>query len=495
MSSNSYPPGSLDKALELNLDPLVYGTFAEIGAGQEVANWFFRAGATSGTVAKTISAYDMTFSDAIYGSVPRYVSRARLRGMLEHEYELLTERLGGKRGERSTFFAFANTVRARGYRDTGECHGWLGVRFQTEPGSPPHDVLMHVRLLDDENTEQMEALGIAGVNLIYGCFRYRHDRDSFLHGLMDGLNRERIEIDMVKFIGPEFAGVDNRVVALGLVENDLTDAALFGPDGEVMQPAERFYNKPIFLMRGSFNPVTQVNLDMMEAGRAQFEHDYGDDAEGIVQLMEMTTRNLLQRDGRVDHENFIARAELLQALGQTVMVSKFAEFHRLGAYLCRYTRQPTGIVLGVPLLEEIFEEKWYQNLGGGILESFGRLFKHRLHLYVYPAIDRDSGEMKRAHDATVEPHLRHLFLHLLENSHIRGIDRCLKACVPYSSADVRRMIHAGEEGWQRLVPPVVLENSWWSREFTEECRRNEAEEADDDSRRRAPVTTAGGAAG
>lgn len=482
MSSTSYPPGSLDKALELNLDPMIYGTFAEIGAGQEVAAWFFRAGATAGTVAKAISAYDMTFSDVIYGSVPRYVSRARLNGMLDREYRLLSERLGEKQGDRTTFFAFANTVRARGYKDLGECHGWLGVRFQTEPGSPPHDVLMHVRLLDEENTDQMEALGIAGVNLIYGCFRYRHERDSFLNGLMDGLNRQRIEIDMVKFVGPEFAAVDNRVIAVSLVENDLTDAALFGPDGEVMQPAERFYNKPIFLMRGSFNPVTQVNLDMMEAGRANFQMDYGDDAEGIVELMEITMRNLLQRDGRVDHENFIARAELLQALGQTVMVSKFAEFHRLGAYLSRYTRQPIGIVLGVPLLEEIFEEKWYQNLDGGILESFGRLFKNRLQLYVYPAIDRDTGELKHAGDAAVERHLRHLFRHLLENGHIRPIERCLKACVPYSSADVRRMIQAGEEGWQKLVPPVVLENSWWSRAFELERERNESADDNDPDR-------------
>lgn len=475
MASQSYPPGPLEKALEINLDPMVYGTFAEIGAGQEVANWFFRAGGTAGTVAKTISAYDMTFSDVIYGSVPRYVSRARLKSMLDHEYELLTERLGSTRGDKSTFFTFANTVRARGYKDAGECHGWLGVRFQTEPGSPSHDILVHVRLLDSENTDQMEALGIVGVNLIHACFRYRHDRDSFLTALMDDLNRSRIEIDMVKFTGPEFASVDNRVIALGLVEHDLTDAALFGPDGEVMQPAERFYNKPIFLMRGSFNPVTQVNLDMMEAGLASFQADYREEAEGTVELMEITMRNLLQRGGRVDHEDFIARAEVLQALGHTVLVSKFAEFHRLGAYLCRYTRQPIGIVLGVPLLEEIFEEKWYSNLDGGILESFGRLFKHRLHLYVYPAIDRDTGQMKRASEAVVDAHLRHLFQHLVDNRYIRGIEDCLKACVPYSSADVRRMMANGEDGWKQLVPPIVLENSWWSSGFKADPTETETE--------------------
>ncbi|MGB0774814.1 MAG: TonB-dependent receptor, partial [Akkermansiaceae bacterium] len=266
-------PSSYDKALRINLDKAIYGTFAEIGAGQEVANWFFRASATAGTVAKTISAYDMTMSDAIYGKAKRYVSRQRVNSMLNYEFDLLRERLAPDRGADTTFFSFCNTVRARGYRDTGECHGWLGIRLQLKPGAEPCQILIHVRLLDQENVDQMETLGIIGLNLIYAAFYHRDRLSLFVESLMDGLSNEHVEVDMLKFSGKGFEMVDNRLCHLQLVTSGLTDAAMFLPDGEVVQPAEALYKKPIILLRGSFDPVTNLHLDMLEQTREAFHCD------------------------------------------------------------------------------------------------------------------------------------------------------------------------------------------------------------------------------
>jgi len=455
----------LEKALQMNLDPTKYGTFAEIGAGQEVSNWFFRAGASNGTVAKTISAYGMTMSDAIYGSGVRYVSRARLEAMLDHEFDIVCDRLDEERGEDTTFFSFCDTVRARGYNDTdnSECFGWMGIRFRTEPRGPAHDILIHARLLDPDNTDQMDCLGILGVNLIHGAFFRRNNLADFIKGLLDNLSRRRAEIDMLKFSGPEFEKIDNRTCALLLVEHGLTDAALFSPNGEVMQSAEIFYGKPIFCMRGSFNPVTRVNLDMMESGTKTFAEDLkkeGSDRDPL-DVVEITVNNLLGGVGELDTEDFLARADVLQQLGKTVLVSNFAEFHQLGQFFARYTKEPVGIILGTGLLEAIFQEKWYEGLDGGILESFGRLFKHSSRLYIYPTINSASQTMKLANNAEIAPHLQHLFDHLLTNGFIREIPDCLKECALRSSADIRQLIEDKDPEWKELVPPVVLEHPRW----------------------------------
>ena len=450
----------------MNLDTKKYGTFAEIGAGQEVSNWFFRAGASNGTVAKTISAYGMAMSDALYGSGVRYVSRERLQGMLDHEFDILCERLDEERGVDTTFFSFCDTVRARSYGDSEatECFGWMGIRFRTEPHGPAHDILAHVRLLDSDNIEQMDALGILGVNLIYGAFFERENLDRFIVSLLDNLNRQRVEIDMLKFSGPEFEEVDNRACALKLVEHGLTDAALFSDVGEVMQSAEIFHGRPVFCMRGSFNPVTRVNLDMMESGTQAFADDLtAETCEGeAVNVVEITVNNLFGGLEALDVEDFLARADVLQQLGKTVLVSRFAEFHQLGQFFARYTREPVGVILGTGLLEVIFLDKWYEDLDGGILESFGRLFKHRSRIYIYPTVDSGSGKMKLARDAEIPLHSRHLFAYLLENSYIREIPECLEDCALSTSADVRRLIEQGNPAWKELVPEVVLKHPRWN---------------------------------
>lgn len=452
-------PSTYDKALCINLDEEKYGTFAEIGAGQEVANWFFRASATAGTMAKTISAYDMTMSDAIYGKSKRYVSRERLNAMLEYEYDLLVERLSKKRGANSTFFSFSNTVRARGYKDTGECHGWLGIMLQLKPGDAPCQIVIHVRLLDQENFDQMEALGIIGVNLIYAAFYHRDCLALFVESLMDGLTNDRVEVDMLKFSGDGFRMIDNRLCHLQLVNSGLTDAAMFLPDGEVVQPAEALYKKPIILLRGSFDPVTNLHLDMLSQTRDAFNKVLADDQQGqAIELCEISMNNLLRKDTDdlaqrdVDHLAFLDRADALQALGKTVLVSRCPEFHRIASYLSRYTTSPIGIVLSIGLLNELFKAKWSEGLAGGILESFGRLFKHGLSLYVYPWGNRKSGELVTAENFRAPEDLRYLYRHFRENGMIHAIPCGDRELLRYTGRDIQRMIAAGEETWKNLVP-------------------------------------------
>lgn len=443
------------KALQINLDPSKYGTFVEIGAGQEVARWFFRVGGAAGTIAKTMSAYDMTVSDAIYGPCERYVSRQRLTAMLEREYALLIERLGQKRGGTTKFFTFADTVAAKSYsRKDVEAHGWLGVRFQTEPLSEPSQIIIHARLLDPENVQQQEALGIIGVNLMHGTLYHHSDPAALLDGLLDNLTTDRVEVDMVKFTGPAFNGVDNRVMALQLVQRGLTKAALFLANGEVVQPADVLYKKAILVERGSFRPVTRTTLDMLECATSHFVQEPKVQGEEVTVLMEMTLKNLIDGN-RIDPKDFLDRVDILGALGKNVLISNYGEYHRLAAYLFRHTKKMIGIVMGVPTLREIFEEKYYADLEGGILESFGRLFKNDLKLFVYPYREPKTGALITAGNLRVAPHLRHLYSYLVENRLIESLRDFDESCLPIFSRDVLGMIRADDPTWEGMVPPAV----------------------------------------
>ncbi len=442
------------KAFELNMDPGFYGTFAEIGAGQEVARWFFRAGGAAGTIAKTMSAYDMVFSDHIYGAEERYVSRARLRKMLVREFGLLRERLAAARGDGTRFFVLANTVTARGYRTYHDCHGWMGVRVQSRPGGAPNDILLHVRMLDRENVGQQEALGILGVNLLHAARNQAGLPGGMLDRLLDGLTRERIEIDVLLFEGSDFEGVDNRLVNLELVERNLANAVIFAPGGVVRHPSEMFYKRPLVLERGRFRPATNVNLRMMECAREQYLRDTGQDAAGLVEIMEISIRNLLKDVGPDHQPDFLASLDILDRLGKTVLVSNYGEFHRLGEYLRRYSRCETGLVLGVALLRELFDESYYKDLPGGILEAFGRLFNNDLRLYVYPAVDED-GRVLSAGNLQVARHLRLLYRHLLENGLIRPLDTPTPKPLGLSSAGLAGRIARNDPGWEERVTPEI----------------------------------------
>jgi hypothetical protein len=445
--------GTDRKARQINLDPEKYGTFAEIGAGQEVARRFFRVGGAAGTIAKTMSAYDMTFSDAIYGPTDQYVSRARLQTMLDHEYSLLLERLDAKVGGERTFFVFADTVAARSFKHHTESHGWLGVRFQAGPRSEASEIIIHVRLLDAENVDQQEALGVLGVNLLYGAL-YHRQPERLIASLHENLSAWRIEVDMIKFSGPAFPGVDNRLMSLQLVSQGLTNAVMFRADGETVQPAEVFYKKAILVERGSFRPVTYATNDMLNGARRMFLKQCNCSDDELAVLMEMTLENLLA-DGQLNHADFLARVDILGALGRTVLISKFAEYYRLATYLSRYTNRMIGLVLGVPSLMEIFDEKYYLNLEGGILEALGRMFKGGLKLFVYPTIDEETGKLISASQLNVAPNLRTLFQYLIDNRHIEEIVDYSEEYLRIHPPEVLAKLRSGDAGWEQMVPPEV----------------------------------------
>lgn len=465
------------KALTINLDSQVYGTFAEIGAGQGVAENFFKAGGAAGTIAKTMSAYDMLFSDVIYGKTGRYVSRERLEQMLNHEYRLLIERLQETRGQNTCFFVYANTVAARNYRGTNECHGWMGIRFQEKPMTEPNDIVIHVRMLDKTNAGQQEALGIIGVNLVYGAYLHMKDTQAFIESLSDNLGTDRIEVDMIHFSGPTFANVDNRILSLQLVEQGLTNAVMFSPDNKVLQPSEALYKKVILVERGSFRPITNINVDMISCAGAQLLQEPEVVGENIITLMEITMNNLLATG--FDLKDFIARVDVMTAMGYTVLISNYPEYFRLSAYFRRYTQKMIGMVLGINHLLAIFDEQYYQDLEGGILESCGRLFKDSVKLYVYPMqakafnqyFKMQEGEdymnlgpgiqkqqmLVTADNVLVPAHLRSLYAYLRENHYVEAIQGFNKEYMDIFSREILKQIKVGGDDWEKAVPEKAVE--------------------------------------
>jgi hypothetical protein len=447
--------GTKQKALRINLDKKIYGSFAEIGAGQDVAANFFKAGGASGTIAKTISAYDMAFSDAIYGEEEsgRYVVEARLIKMLNREYKLLNVRLQEIAAER-TFFAFADTVSALNYQKTNDPHGWIGLRFQLRPNAEPNNVTIHVKMKDTDNVLQQQALGIIGVNLMYGCFYYHEQPEIILQSLMDDLSTDRIEIDMIRFEGPDFEEVDNRLMSLHLVKNGFTNAALFGPDGNVMQPSEAFYKKHIVAVRGRFRPATNVFLDMLKKGVKQFENENDVDDDKVVVLSELTLRNLQGGNEEINEKDFLDRVDILCSVGQTVMISNFHEYYRLISYLATFTKLRMALILGIPNLEYIFEEKHYTSLPGGILAAFSNLFGAKIKLYLHPMQD-ETGKIITSKEFTPPAHLKGLFQYLLDNDKFEDIKNYDKSLLKIHTDSVLKMIQNGESGWEEFVPASV----------------------------------------
>jgi hypothetical protein len=445
-------PGSTrPKALKINLDARKFGTFAEIGAGQEVARWFFHAGKSAGTIALTVSAYDMAISDGIYGPAEHYVSRQRLEAMLDHEFKRLVDRLDQARGERTDFFVFADTSATQTHSHRPAGHSWLGVRFQTEPRGEPSEIILHAQMLDPVTVGQQEALGLLGVNLIYGAFYYADDPAHLISSLMEDLSRRRIEVDMVKFSGPVFARTDNRLMSLQLVEQGLTDAAMFTADGEVVQPAEVLYSKPVMIERGSFRPVTNVTLEMLDRAARQLQQD-SPDAQDLTAVMEMTLNNLMCEQA-IDHQDFLARVDILGALGKMVMISNYTRFDKVTSYLRQYTQNWIGMAMGVPTLREVFEEKYYTELEGGILEGLGRLFQGRVKLFIYPTRGTDAGELTTSDTLAVKPELSHLYRHLVENHYIDSIREFGSDDLHVTPGAALAAIQSGDPSWEKLVPP------------------------------------------
>ena len=446
-----------EKALQINLSRAIYGSFAEIGAGQEIAANFFKVGGASGTVAKTMSAYDMKFSDAIYGQCERYVCEDRLLRMLDHEYPLLPERLP-HRIESTRFFALADTVEALNFERTNQGHGWIGLRFQLRPQSKPNECVIHVKMHDNDPLQQQIALGIVGVNLLYGCM-FLSSPEEIMLSLMDNLTVRRIEVDMFRLSGPDFEHVDNRLMALKLVKSGMTKAAMFGPDGNVMHPSEVLYKKNVLVLRGRFRPVTHVNVDMLLTSRRHFKNEADVDKSKIVVLTELTL-NDLSLDGNIDEQDFLHRADIICSLGQNVLISNYFEYYRLVDYLAKITRgKKTGLVLGIYALQKIFEEKTYENLRGGILEAFGHLFGTNVKLYIYPATRKDSNQLFTLKDFEdqLPENQKPLFRYLMANNKLEDIQGANVNNLHIISDNVLAMVRKGEAGWEKFVPHKVVE--------------------------------------
>jgi len=443
------------KALVLNLDKKIYGTIAEIGAGQETARWFFRVGGAAGTIAKAMSAYSMKFSDAIYGTCQRYVSRDRLRSMLDHEYQLLLERLDDSMGSASTFFVFANTVAARSFTYKTDGHGWLGILFQRVPSEEPSRIDIHISLHGKQNVQDQETLGVLGVNLIYGAMTLHKDPEELIRSLLDQLYNELVEIDMIEFTGPAFDQVDNRLMALRLVQHGVSNAAMFTADGHVAQISDELYNKAVLLGRSRFRPPTNFTIDLLECAHKAFIEESGVSTDEVIELSEMTLANLFEEADDIDVQDFLHRADILCSLGKNVLISNYGEYYKLAQFLFRYTSKPIAFTMGLPSLQEIFDEKYYTELAGGILESFGRMFKHDLKLYVSPMLEPTTGEKAGVHELKVDGHLRHLYAHLLENRYVCTLDTVNEEYLSIFSHEVLRNIKKGYSEWESMVPEPV----------------------------------------
>ncbi|MDY8135558.1 TonB-dependent receptor [Aquimarina sp. 2201CG5-10] len=459
-------PSIKSKALRINLNQNIYGTFAEIGAGQETVRNFFRAGGASGTIAKAMSAYDKDFSDAIYGieDDKRYVTEARLKKMLRHEVGLIEERIVREKHPNKLFFSYANTVATIDFAKKYKGHGWVGIRYQVTPNEDYNEITLHIRFHENDARLQQMTLGILGVNLIYGAY-YKYDNPKkLLRYLYDHLDKDQIEIDTINFSGPRFKKVDNRLMSLQLVKNGMTEAVMFGADGNNILPAAILYKKNILALRGSFRPVTQVNMDIYKKSLNMFLNENKVSKEKTVVIFEITLSNL-RAEGEIDEEDFMARARLLCSLGQTVMISNFQEYYRVVEYFSNYTKERMALSMGVNNLIDIFDEKYYRHLSGGILEAFGKLFFKDLKVYLYPLKNHETGKLTTSENLKVHPRMKELYKFFKYNGKLQDITDYDPSIMHIFSREVLQMIQEGESGWEdklpELVPEMIKENNFF----------------------------------
>jgi len=469
-------PSLKDKALRINLNADIYGTFAEIGAGQETVRQFFRAGGASGTIAKAMSAYDKDFSDAIYGieDDKRYVTEARLRKMLNHEVGLMEERITRDNNPNKIFFSYANTVATIDFAKKFKGHGWVGIKYQVGPDQEYNDIVLHIRFKETDARLQQETLGKLGTNLIYGAFYKYNQPRKLLRYLYDHLDKDQLEIDTINFSGPVFKDVDNRLMSLQLVKNDMTDAVMFAPDGNNVLPARVLYKKNILTLRGSFRPVTKVNMDMFEKSYEMFIKENKVDKEKTQVIFEITLSNL-RAEGKIDEQDFMDRAKLLCSLGQTVLISNFQEYYKLVEYFSQYSRARMGLAMGVNNLVDIFDEKYYRHLSGGILEAFGKLFYKDLRVYLYPVENKD-GSLTTSENLKVHPRMKELYKFFKYNGKVVDITDYDTSNLSVFSRTVLKMIANGDDGWERMLPEgvskLIKEKSLFGYESEEVMHKN-----------------------
>lgn len=449
------------KALEINLNSRIYGTFAEIGAGQETVRFFYRAGGASKTLAKAMSAYDKVFSDAIYGKEEdgRYVTEERLKKMLDHEMELIEERLNLEEHKDKLFFSYANTVTTIDFSKTVQGHGWVGIRFQTDKTQKEYnEIVIHLQFHENTAQLQQETLGVMGVNLIYGAYFYHDNPRKLLLSLYDTLDKDQVEIDMINFSGPCFEYVDNRLMSLQLVKNGMTDAVIFGPNGKNYLPANILYKKNIFATRGSFRPVTKVNLDILESGLEMFLNQEGVEKDNTEILFEITLNNLAA-EGEIDERDFLDRADIIGSLGYNVLISNFLEYYKLGDYFSRFTKNQTkvGLGMGVNNLVNIFDNQYYKHLAGGSMEAFGKLFKRNVVIYAYPYLDKETNTLLTSDNLNVIERMQELFKYFKSTQKILDVENYNSNFTNIYSHQILDQISHHEEGWEDSLPNGVAQ--------------------------------------
>lgn len=429
-------PETKRKALRLNLDPNIYGTFAEIGAGQEVARNFFTAGAASGTVAKTMSAYDMVFSNSIYGveESGRYVSKSRLKKMLSHEFELLTERLIGDKYKGRSFFAFANTVTTLNFNKTNDPHGWMGIRFQVTPGGEANDIIFHVRLLDSDATLQQNVLGIIGVNLVYAAYFHRDDAQTMIESLVDNLSIGSVEIDVINLRGPVFEDASDRLVNLYLIAKGFSSAAIFDKNADACQSNDLLYKKDIMILRTKYRQKSKPNFDLFNRAVEQFKRSQNIKNKNVVVMIEVLMSNMLGEEKELspkDLGDFAKKAEELCATGNNVIVSNFTRNHKLAQYLSRCKPNSVGISTNIANLKRIFDASSFpENYTDELLAYVSDLFSRNVKLYAYPYLDKNTNEIITTRNMPVSPEAKPLFDFLVINKYITDIEE-------YDAKDVK----------------------------------------------------------
>lgn len=448
--------GTKEKSVHINIDSNYYGSVAEIGGGQETARHLFQAGGASNTVAKTISAYDKSFSDHFYneGNPARYVAEDRVKKMVDYEYSELVDILDKKIDQK--FFAFANTVETLNYSKTNEGNGWLGIALQGTDRYNPNKIFIHVKLHEQDTLLQQYTLGALGINLIYGALFDWEDPRKVLLSLLDNLDVDRVEIDYIYVEGPDLTWVDNRILNLMLVSNKMTPAIMFDPEGNVQQPGDMLYKKNVLLMRGYFRPVNNLGIEFLEQSFEVFKRDEDYRPDNTIAFCEISLNSLMQ-DQRIDEKDFLQRVDLLNMVGQSVMVSSFTRYFELVNYFGQFKMIKLRVIVGMPTFDMILNGSLYSDLRGGLLESVGKLFHENVKLYLFPYIDPKTGQVIYPDDAHFSDSNKLLWQYLNLTKKILLLDLKSEHLIEQSSQNISELIRNGDERLEQLLPPKVYD--------------------------------------
>ena len=446
-----------EKSVHINIDSKYYGTIAEIGGGQETARHLFQAGGASNTIAKSISAYDKLFSDHFYndGAPARYVAEDRLRKMVSYEYDELIKILDHKNPKK--FFAFANTVETLNFSKTNLGNGWLGIAVEGTDRYHPNLFFIHVKLHENDTLLQQYSLGALGINLIYGGLFEWKDPRNILLSLLDNLDTSRVEVDYAYVEGPDMAWVDNRLLNLMLVSNNMTPAIMFDNHGRIQQPGDMLYHKNVLLMRGYFRPINNLGIEFLEDSMEIFKRDEDYTPENTIAFCEISLNYLMQGE-QLDEKDFLHRVDLLNLVGQSVMISRFKRYFELVHYFRQYKLIKLRMVVGLPTFEKIFDSSYYTDLRGGLLEALGAMFQDNVKVYLYPAIDTVTGEVLYPNDDYFKGKTSLLWQYLNATGSIILLRSLSSKHLNITSELISSMIENGDDSLKSYLPEKVYQH-------------------------------------